>query len=58
MCFDMSHTNSRVPVKKCNIKAICKKGLTQRHAKGAHTHGPNANMTGGLFSFLFKLKLA
>ena len=49
MCLDISHTNSRVPVKKCKIKATCKKELTQHHAKGAHTHGPNAKMAAGLF---------
>ena len=51
MCFDMSDTNIRVPVKKCKIKATCKKELTQHHAKGAHTHGPNAKMAAGLLFF-------
>ena len=37
MCLDMSHTSSRVPVKKCKITATYKKELTQHHAKGAHT---------------------
>ena len=48
MCLDISHTNSRVPVKKCKIKATCKKELTQHHAMGAHTHGPSTNMAAGL----------
>ena len=51
MCLDISHTNSRVPVTKCNIKATCKKELRQHHAKGSHTHGPNANMAAGLLLF-------
>ena len=51
MCLDISRTNSRVPVKKCKIKATCKKELTQHHAKGTHTHGPNANMAAGLLFF-------
>ena len=51
MCLDICHTNSRVPVKKCNIKETCEKELTQHHVKGVHTHGPNAKMVAGLLFF-------